>query len=93
MFIYLTLPNIRKTALKDPDEMLTKTMGFSVEFNCNAMVGELNWKIHFDFSCFVVTLCLSGINRYKISLNGGAWLMIYAFWYLSHLFGDNYQGL
>lgn len=72
MFIYLTLPNIRKTSLKHPGEMLTKTMRFSLEFNCNAVVGELNWKIHFDFSCLVVTLCLSGIKRYKISLNGGA---------------------
>lgn len=49
MHVYLTFTNIRKTSLKHSDEMLTKTMGFSVDFNCNAMVGELNWKIHFDF--------------------------------------------
>lgn len=49
MHVYLTFTNIRKTSLKHPDEMLTKTMGFSADFNCSAMVGELNWKIHFDF--------------------------------------------
>lgn len=49
MHVYLTFTNIRKTSLKHPDEMLTKTMGFSADFNCSAMVGELNWKIHFEF--------------------------------------------
>lgn len=49
MHVYLTFTNIRKTSLKHPDEMLTTTMGFSADFNCSAMVGELNWKIHFDF--------------------------------------------
>lgn len=49
MHVYLTFTNIRKTSLKHPDEMVTKTMGFSAVLNCSAMVGELNWKIHFDF--------------------------------------------
>lgn len=52
MHVYLTFINIRKTSLKHPDEMLTKTMGFSADFNCSAMVGELNWKIHFDFQLY-----------------------------------------
>lgn len=49
MYVYFIFINIRKILLKYLDEMFIKIMGFFVDFNCSVMVGELNWKIYFDF--------------------------------------------
>lgn len=49
MYVYFIFINIRKILLKYLDEMFKKIMGFFVDFNCSVMVGELNWKIYFDF--------------------------------------------
>lgn len=49
MYVYLIFINIRKILLKYLDEMVIKIMGFFVVLNCSVMVGELNWKIYFDF--------------------------------------------
>lgn len=52
MYVYLIFINIRKILLKYLDEMFIKIMGFFVDFNCSVMVGELNWKIYFDFQLY-----------------------------------------